>query len=253
MRVLLTEDEPIMLSSSLFVLENVLKDAEIVTARSYDEAIALAQDPIHLAFLDIEMPNKNGLDLAKDLQEIYPNINIIFLTGHDKYAIEAYRIKASDYLLKPLQEDDVLRAFDNLRHPIVEEENRIKVICFDVFSVLHNGTPITFRRAQALELFAYLVIKRGVSASTEELCDVLWPGSMLDRKQYLWKIVSDLRKTLEEYGIADIFVKQQDGYAINPSQIKCDYYDFLDGKKEWNGKFMENFSIWPEKIKNEIL
>ena len=61
MRVILTDDEPIMLSSSLFVLENVIKDAEIVTAKSYDEAITLAQKPIHLAFLDIEMPNKNGI------------------------------------------------------------------------------------------------------------------------------------------------------------------------------------------------
>lgn len=38
-----------------------------------------------------------------------------------------------------------------------------------------------------MELFAYLVTKRGVSAGTEELCDILWPGSILDRKQYLWK------------------------------------------------------------------
>ena len=199
------------------------------------------------------MPNKNGLQLAKELQKKYPSINIIFLTGHDKYAIESYRLKASDYLLKPLQEEDVIHALENLRHPIVEVDTTIHVVCFDVFSVLFHGTPVTFHRAQALELFAYLVTKRGVGASTEELCDILWPGSMLDRKQYLWKIVSDFRKTLEQYGITDVFVKLQDGYAVNPSRISCDYYDFLDGKREWNGKFMENFSIWPDKIKEKMM
>lgn len=63
-----------------------------------------------LLFLDIQMPVMNGFELLKRLPEV--NFTIIFTTAHDKYAIEAIRFSALDYLLKPIDADELRAAFD---------------------------------------------------------------------------------------------------------------------------------------------
>lgn len=262
MKVLITDDEALVLDDSLYVIRQILPSAEIVTAGSYADAVAVAMgQKLDVAFLDIEMPEQNGMELAKRLQELQPNINIIFLTGYSQYAIEAYKLRASDYLLKPLMEEDVKHALESLRYSITEEgevksaiDNRkkIQVTCFDHFTVMCDGQPIAFRRAQAKELLAYLISKRGVGSTTEELCDVLWPEDGDNKKQYCWKIVSELRLSMKNAGLEDMILSTREDYSIDPSRIECDYYDYLDGKIPWNGKFMEQYSLWAEEIKGKM-
>jgi two-component system LytT family response regulator len=81
-------------------------------------------------FLDIEMPGKSGLQLAEMLLERNFNGNVVFTTAYNAYAIKAFRLSAVDYLLKPIQEDQLLEAVEKL----VEEkksrdnENRLKAL-----------------------------------------------------------------------------------------------------------------------------
>ena len=70
-----------------------------------------------MAILDIDMPNMNGIDMAEVLTGLKPEINIIFLTGHKKYALDSYKVFASGFLLKPVNEDELKKVFDNLRYP----------------------------------------------------------------------------------------------------------------------------------------
>lgn len=261
MRVLLTDDEELVLEDSLYVLKDTLKDAVIVTANNYQDALELAKNPIDVAFLDIEMTEKNGIELAKELQEMQPNMNIIFLTGYDKYAIEAYKLRACDYLLKPLMAKDVEHAINSLRYKIGDstseddsvKDDKLQVVCFEHFSVLVGGQPVNFRRRPAKEMFAYLVTKRGTGASLEELCDVLWPESGETKKQYCWKIVSELRLSLRDYGIEDVLITNREDYSVDTTKINCDYYDYLDKKIRWNGLFMEQYSNWAEIIKGKMI
>ncbi len=64
----------------------------------------------HLLFLDIRMPVMNGFELLKSIPNI--SFNIIFTTAHDEYAIEAIRFSALDYLLKPIDADELREAVD---------------------------------------------------------------------------------------------------------------------------------------------
>ena len=76
---------------------------------SVDDAIdAIELHQPHLVFLDIQMPTKNGFDLLKELKEI--NFEIIFTTAHSKYAIEAIKRSALDYILKPINYIDLMEA-----------------------------------------------------------------------------------------------------------------------------------------------
>jgi len=63
----------------------------------------------HLLFIDIQMPVMNGFELLKQVPQV--NFSIIFTTAHDKYAIDAIRFSAFDYLLKPIDADDLRNSF----------------------------------------------------------------------------------------------------------------------------------------------
>jgi two-component system LytT family response regulator len=76
---------------------------------SIDEAkIAIETSQLDLVFLDIQMPNKNGFELFKEIKEI--NFEVIFTTAHSEYAIEAIKRSALDYILKPINYIDLLGA-----------------------------------------------------------------------------------------------------------------------------------------------
>lgn len=259
MRILVVDDEELVLEDSVYILKGILPEAEICYTTNANEALQLAEEHFDIAFLDIEMPKMSGMELAVQLQKKQPNINIIFLTAYEKYALEAYKLKASDYLLKPLLVESVKHALGALRYSIEEQvggNNKIKAVCFGRFTVYQGDHPIVFKREKEKELLAYLIAKRGVSASSSELCDAFWPEEGDAKLRYLWKIISELRKELKDMGLEEIFIDQRENYAVNIENIECDYYDWLDGKRtvadDGEEDFMSQYSEWPEVYRAKL-
>jgi DNA-binding NarL/FixJ family response regulator len=86
--------------------------------------------PIHVAFLDISMPEINGMKLSSLLLELHPSMDIVFVTGHDDYAVQAFDISALDYLMKPVTGQRVSKTMDKIRkkhRPAAEENLREEV------------------------------------------------------------------------------------------------------------------------------
>jgi two-component system LytT family response regulator len=107
-KAIIVDDE----SEARDLLAALLEDYEniSVTAQlsSVDEAIAfIATNPPDLVFLDIQMPKKNGFDLAIALRNLNIKTHIIFVTAYDQYAIQAVKHAAFDYLLKPINEEEL--------------------------------------------------------------------------------------------------------------------------------------------------
>src|SRR5699024_10415720 len=65
-------------------------------------------------FLDIEMPNTNGLELAEKIIEVNPNIEIVFVTAYNEYAVQAFEVNALDYLLKPVKTERLAKTLARL-------------------------------------------------------------------------------------------------------------------------------------------
>ena len=107
-RTILVDDEPRGLSSLKKLLEYNNPELEIVaTCSSADEAkVMISQLDPELVFLDIAMPEKTGFDLLNELGEI--KFEIIFVTAHNDFMLQAFRFSAVDYLLKPV-EDNLLK------------------------------------------------------------------------------------------------------------------------------------------------
>ena len=74
----------------------------------------LQENKVDVVFLDINMPELDGMNLGKILTKLIPNLKIIFITAYKEYAAEAFEIKAFDYLLKPYSEKRITEVLDNL-------------------------------------------------------------------------------------------------------------------------------------------
>lgn len=87
---------------------------EATTAREAFQLIKAV--PYDAAFIDISLPGITGLELAQHIRETTPGVRVVFVTAHDSYAIEAFRVRAVDYLLKPVSEHRLAETVARLLH-----------------------------------------------------------------------------------------------------------------------------------------
>lgn len=117
--LILVDDEEISLEINVPMMQELLPDAEIRGFSNSRGALAFAaQKRIDAAFLDIDLFRESGLDLAEKLAALYPNINIVFLTGHPEFMKEAFSLHASGYILKPMTPADFAHEINHLRFPV---------------------------------------------------------------------------------------------------------------------------------------
>ena len=218
------------------------------------QALAWLKDhPCDLALLDIRLPEMDGIMLAKRIRESRPNMDIVFITAHAEYAVDAWAIHARGYVLKPITPERLKEEIDyvlRLRAAVKAETPpaHIVVKTFGNFDVMVDGEPVHFQRAKAKELLAYLVEKQGQSITREEAYRVLWERDKYDRpaQKQLDVILRSLRATIEEYGISEILSLQRGAISIVPRLISCDMYRFLLGDVtaigEYRGEYMTAYS-----------
>lgn len=117
--IIMVDDEAIILSGGLPILEEAFPDANISGFVKPSEALHYAQqNPVALAFLDIEMGKHNGLELCKELQRIHPQTNVIFLTAYLDYSLDAWKTGASGFIIKPITVAEVRKQLPRLRYPL---------------------------------------------------------------------------------------------------------------------------------------
>ena len=117
--VILVDDEPISLEINVPMMQQYLPGAEIRGFSNSRGALAYAAEKqIDAAFLDIDLFRESGIDLAEKLAALWPDINIVFLTGHPEFMKEAFSLHASGYILKPMTPADFAHEINHLRFPV---------------------------------------------------------------------------------------------------------------------------------------
>lgn len=247
MDIILVDDEQYALNS----LQRNLKELEInANIAIFDRSIYALEfakkNKADVAFLDISMPEMNGVELAKELKKTNSQINIIFCTGFSEYMPQAIDLHASGYLLKPASKDDIKRALDNLLNPIEQKMPHFYAKTFGTFDFFVDGVPLKFIRSKSKELFAYLISIRGATANRKDLTAILFEDAYDDKTQnYLTKIYKDLKKTLESVGASDLLIKNFNTYSVNTKLFSCDLYDYDNGVPEainaYKGMYMSQY------------
>ena len=252
------DDEPLMLGALVSAISASPDISEVTKFSGCDEALEFIKDnSVDVAFLDINMRGMGGLALAEKIIDCCPDCKIVFCTGYEEYAIPAFKIHASGYLMKPISAQDVQNEINNIkgkRH----REKPIEVKCFGNFEVYANGEKLTFKRSKTKELFAFLVDRNGAGVTVAEIGVALWDNDEEQKNQnYIHQLFRDLRQALETVGVTEIFEKNNYSYSINPQKIECDYFSYLkSGKPEFHGEYMSQYSwaeetcglLWKKKI-----
>lgn len=118
-RVIVLDDEKIILRGEMITLEKVMPNASITGFSNPDDAITYAKsNNIRIIFSDIEMGAVNGIELSKEFLKINPRTNIIFLTAYADYSIDAWSTGASGFMVKPITEESLRKQLEHLRYPV---------------------------------------------------------------------------------------------------------------------------------------
>ena len=253
MKILAVDDEYYSLGLIKRTLGEVASDAAVYPCSDARSALAVAKEnKIDVAFLDIHMPDMSGIELAAELKRINPRINIVFATAFSEHMKVGIDLRMSGYLLKPVTPEAVRVELENLRNPIEwSEEKRIKILTFGNFDVFVDGEPLKFERKQAKEILAYLIDKRGTSATFAELGAMLWEDEEYDRtkQKNLQVYIASLIKSLHAVNVKDLILKNRQGILVNTKIVDCDYYRFLEGDthaiNSFTGQYMSAYS-WAE-------
>ena len=243
------DDEALMLRALVRAISESPDVREVVKFSDCEKALNYAREnAVDVAFLDINMRGMGGLALAEKIIEARPNCKIVFCTGYEEYAIPAFKLHASGYLMKPISAKDVQGEIDNIKG-VRRKEKLLEVKCFGNFEVYAKGERLLFKRSRTKELFAFLVDRKGAGMTAKQICAVLFPEDSDDSKNvaYLRQLVLDLKNTLKTVGAEDVFRHETPCYRIDTSLIKCDYFAYLEsGKPDFFGEYMSQFS-WADE------
>ncbi|MDI4647962.1 response regulator [Cohnella hashimotonis] len=242
-RVMLIDDE----EDALDLLEILLRQlGDVEIAGRYMNPVqaldALEGSAVDAVFLDNQMPGILGTEAARRIRQTMPTMPIIFTTAYSEYAVEAFEIQSTDYLLKPFTIDRLQNAVTRIRQSLPQltsQANRSGsaepsptpvVQCLGGFQIQASEAGkggVSWKTKKEKELCAYLVHHEGKSANAAAIIEALWPGYDLNKaKTYLYTCLSYLRKTLTEHRVPIRIHKFDQGFMAELEGVTVDVADF---------------------------
>lgn len=141
-KAIIVDDERLARAEMRRLLADVAEIAVVGDAEDLTQALVLIKsEKPQLVFLDIQLSNESGFDL---LEQISPDIKVIFVTAFDEFAIRAFEVNALDYLLKPVNPDRLAAAIKRLKTETAAEKKILRLFEFDDRIFLDLGERSVF-------------------------------------------------------------------------------------------------------------
>lgn len=177
-----------------------------------------------LLFLDIEMPEMNGINVADQMEN--KNIDVVFVTAYDEYALKAFNVGAVDYVLKPIEKERLKKTIDNIlkRRRVYKIEDqqqlRIKASFLDSFSLFSvKEEKMKWRTKKVKELCAFL-LHHSSPVHKDRILEELWSDLPPDKATpILYTSVYQLRKEFRKHGFEKSITYMDARYSL---MIKVD-------------------------------
>lgn len=126
--VYVAEDEPLAREALTAMVEADPYWTLLGSAASGKVALeACLEEPPDVLLTDIRMPRLTGLELAAALRQERPEVLVVFVTAYDQHALEAFRLAAVDYLLKPISEQDLARCLGRVREAVEQRRAAVRL------------------------------------------------------------------------------------------------------------------------------
>lgn len=231
-KAVLVDDEILVLD----LLKKIIRETNAI------DVVGAFTDPEHaleripslnpdVVFLDVDMPELNGIELGTRLIETNEATAIVFVTAYEQYAIHAFKLNAMHYILKPVDEQSVHEVVKRLSQKKeieqVEACNSGKINFFGPMHLLANENKIDFLTAKVEELLALLVLNNEKGISKWVIIDVLWEEASIEKSQQnLYTMMFRLKKTLRDAGIMVDVTSKNSIYRIEFTGVHCDVIEF---------------------------
>ena len=140
MKAICVDDEELILYMIVKMCESLPQLDEVKGFKSATQALDwVKENHADVAFLDIDMPEMNGINLAAEMKNAQPDLSVVFVTGYSEYALDAFRVHASGYLLKPINKEKLekeveyalsQKSIEETKPAHIENQNLRRVRCF---------------------------------------------------------------------------------------------------------------------------
>lgn len=200
-------------------------------------------------FLDIEMPELNGLELAEQAHAMKHECEIVFITAYNQYALEAFEVNALDYLLKPILPEQIKRAVNriNQRRRLFNtdgktDRDRIRISLLGKVSINlgDEKKPLHFITSKCAEIFSYMLLQKSEKeVSKWRLLDAIWPEKDETKGDInLRSTISRLNRTFRESNIDISMVSTGNGYRLDINEPELEVDAFL----------LEQYALHSERV-----
>lgn len=234
-KVVIVEDEQPILDLMKYVIGQNPHYTIVGAFTSPLDALACLPDLCpDVAFLDVEMPRMNGLQLGQKINELCGETKIIFTTAHKQYALDAFGVYAIDYILKPVTSAAIERVTQRLMKQLPTIEGSVKsfgqasISCFGGFEIRNpEGLPVRWPTKKTEELFAYFLCHPERDISKWHLTDLLWSEMDEERATHnLHNTMYRLKRLIKEQSIGMDIQRTSEGYMLLPLQQMYDLLAF---------------------------
>ena len=219
LQILLVDDEIDALEALEWKLNNYIDNIEVTTCNSPIKAIDIINnDKPDVVFLDIQMPEMDGFTMIEKLEN--RDFNLIFTTAHDEFALKAIKVSAIDYLLKPVDKDELIAALNKIQKSKKEGdllENKLQVL-------LNNLNDNNDKINISADGKVYLLDKDDVVMLKS---DKSYTTIYLKSEQQI--LVSKTLKEVEKKFLFSQFFRVHNSYLINLNHVK-EYLKGLGGE-----------------------
>lgn len=289
MKAILIDDE----KPALQHLERLLlKDGRLEITGKYTSARRglehLEREKADIVFLDIGMPEMNGLEAGEYIASLDRSTRIVYITAYSEYAIEAFELNAADYLLKPVTSQRLSKTLERLEIRIEQNEARVEalpepaaavkqlsILCFKRLEFMDSTEPgrkMQWRTSKAQEVFALLLHNRGQWILKDTIVDWVWPDFKPEKAvTNLHTTVYHIRKLLKAWDM-DVRVEfSQERYRLTKEKVLLDLEEFelgycntsVESEEEWarreavlslyRGDYLEEHHYdWAETRRKEL-
>lgn len=248
MKIILVAEEPLVrqqLQRMLSSYAEIEIMGSLPNAREASLQVSALQPDV--LFLDLHRQEQSGMDAVEWMRQACPSVDLVFVSAHGEYALQAFELNAVDYLLKPLQQSRLDKTIQRLlekRMPaqvVMRQAAPCRIHCLQFLRFQHAGQPLAipkWRTAKAQELFAFLLHHRGQIVLKETLLELLFPD--LDQKQatsQLYTLIYFVRQTLKQLGL-DVHIRNlsiQGGYVLDTSKVRIDVDEWEEALRQIDG------------------
>lgn len=273
MRALVIDDEELAIYHLVNLLKRFSFITEIVTFHVSGEALNyLNLHQVEIAFIDIEMPEINGIKLAEEIQKSNPACKIIFISAYDQYAVKAFELQATDYLVKPVTYKRLQITMERAYKKLKAKKPRLCLLG-DLKILVQSEAAIVFdkwRTQKVKDVFLYLLHERNKNIHRDTLIELFWQEKEISKSiASLHRMVYYLRKMLESHqpilNNAIEIIRTDIGYQLKVNNIEVDVDLFEKKLKElsnirkvdatnykeievlvslYNGNYLDNADYW---------